>query len=282
MHHILVVDDDPINAKMLKFLLQDEGYAVTTTASPRQALEKIDKEHVDLVVLDVILQEMSGLELCRLIRERINAPIIFLSALDTVKDKINGLEAGGDDYVVKPYEPAEFIARIWALLRRSTQLANCQSNLRNADLELDPTTNQVTLMRTGETVRLTPVETLLLRVLISQPGRTLTRDALVIKVWGYQYDTRSNQLPVYISRLRTKLEVDPSKPRLIKTLRAIGYRFQPSTSSPSARIKQQEPEGHSRILSHTDSYMASSVKEDHAYISDVLQPREVGSSTRKN
>src|SRR5438045_887565 len=107
MQHILVVDDDPTNTKLLKFLLQDEGYEVTTTDSPYRALEKLEEDHVDLIMLDIRLPEMSGLELCRIIRERINTPIMFLSSLGEVKDKVIGLRAGGDDYLSKPYDPNE-------------------------------------------------------------------------------------------------------------------------------------------------------------------------------
>lgn len=241
MQHILVVDDDPTNAKLLKFLLEDEGYEVTTLASPHKALEELEQEPVDLILLDIMLPEMTGLELCRIIRERQNTPILFLSSRGEIKDRVIGLQAGGDDYLAKPYDFSELLARTWALLRRSAQLANSQSNLRNADLILYPTNNKVTLVRTGETIPLTPLETRLLRVLMSQPGRTLTRDALVIKVWGYEYDTKSNQLDVYISRLRNKLEVDPKEPVLIQTVRAIGYRLEPTKISTPANTKRSIP-----------------------------------------
>jgi DNA-binding response OmpR family regulator len=242
MQHILVVEDDPINTRLLKFLLEDEGYQVTTTASPREALEQIEEEQPDMLVLDVMLQEMDGLELCRHIRARSQVPILFLSGRSEIKDIIAGLQAGGDDYLAKPYDPNEVIARVWALLRRSLQLANSQSNLSNSDLILDPTNNKVRLHRTGQTILLTPLESRLLQVLMSQPGRTLTRDALVIKVWGYDYDTMSNQLDVYISRLRTKLEADPSEPTLIQTIRSIGYRLQPSRLASTVEKQRESTE----------------------------------------
>lgn len=248
MQHILVVEDDPLNTRLLRFLLEEEGYQVTTTASPHDALKRIEEEELDLIVLDVMLDEMDGLELCRHIRVRSQVPIIFLSARNEVKDRVAGLQAGGDDYLIKPYDPNEIIARVWALLRRSMHLANSQSNLRNSDLILDPTNNKVRLTRTGQTLQLTPLETRLLRVLMSQPGRTLTRDALVIKVWGYDYDTMSNQLDVYISRLRTKIEVDSREPQLIQTVRAIGYRLQPSKLSP----KEKKRLGELERLAHPD------------------------------
>jgi DNA-binding response OmpR family regulator len=226
----MVVDDDPTNTKLLRYLLQDEGYEVTTTRSPQDAIEHLTADHIDLVILDIQLAEMNGLMLCRHIRERINIniPIMIVSSLADVKDKVSGLQAGADDYLAKPYDPNELVARTWALLRRSSQLSHSESNLKNADLSLDPGNNQVTLTRTGETLSLTPIETRLLRFLVSHPGRSLTREAMVIKVWGYEYDTKSNQLDVYISRLRNKIEEDPSDPKLIQTIRGIGYRFQPS------------------------------------------------------
>lgn len=242
MQHILVVEDDPITTRLLRFLLEDEGYRVTTTASPRVALEHLGEDEPDLIVLDVMLDGMDGLELCRQIRVGSQVPILFLSARSEVKDKIAGLQAGGDDYLAKPYDPNELIARVWALLRRSLKLANSQSNLHNTDLILDPINNKVKLLRTGQTILLTPIETRLLRVLMSQPGRTLTRDALEIKVWGYDYAAMSKQLDVYISRLRFKLEADPREPQLIRTVRAIGYRLQPSKLSPHENERREGPD----------------------------------------
>ncbi len=228
MQHILVVDDDISNAKLLRFVLEDEGYKVTTTTSPTQALEYIEQNQYDLIVLDIVMPEMNGLELCRRIRTDSNTPILFLSGLNETTDKITGLKIGADDYLTKPYDANEVLARTWALLRRSAKVANSDVSLKNGDLELNLTDNQVTLARTGTTIRLTPSETRLLRFLVSNAGRSLSRDTLVIKVWGYDYDPQSNQLDVYISRLRNKIEEDPSDPQLIQTVRGLGYRFQPS------------------------------------------------------
>ena len=123
MQHILIVDDDPLDTKHLTVLLQDEDYKVTTTNSPRQALEHLQTDQVDLIVSDVLLPEMSGLELCHRIRERLHTPFMFLSAVNKGKDKVSALGVGGDDYLVKPYDPNELLARVWALLRRSAQVA---------------------------------------------------------------------------------------------------------------------------------------------------------------
>jgi DNA-binding response OmpR family regulator len=228
MHHILVVDDDPTNTKLLKFLLSDEGYEVTAVHSPHEALSSLSDNVFDLIFLDIMMPGMDGLELCRRIRATATTPIIFISARGEVKDKVTGLKAGGDDYISKPFDPNELLARTWAALRRTGQLANSESSLKTTDLVLDPVDNKVALTRTGTTVALTPIETRLLRCLVSNPGRSLTRDTLVIKVWGYEYEGESNQLDVYIKRLRSKIEEDPSHPKLLLTIRGVGYKYQPS------------------------------------------------------
>lgn len=237
MHHILVVDDDTTNTKLLKFLLSDEGYDVTVAHSPADALAVLGAHVYDLIILDIMMPGMDGLELCRRIRMTSTTPIIFISARGEVKDKVTGLKAGGDDYISKPFDPSELLARTWAALRRTGQLANSESNLRTADLILDPVDNKVTLMHTGKTVSLTPIEARLLRCLVSNPGRSLTRDTLVIKVWGYEYEGESNQLDVYIKRLRGKIEANPSQPQLLLTIRGVGYKFQPSDSGLTATIR---------------------------------------------
>ena len=228
MQHILVVDDDPTNTKLLRFLLMDEGYEVSVAHSPDEALKLAAAHAFDLMILDVMMPGMDGLELCRRIRTSSSTPIIFISAKGEVKDKVLGLKAGGDDYIGKPFDPNEVLARTWAALRRSNRLASTASTLKTADLVLDPVENNVRLVRTGKTVSLTPIESKLLRCLMSNPGRSLTRDALVIKVWGYGYESESNQLDVYMRRLRGKIEENPAQPQLLLTIRGAGYKYQPS------------------------------------------------------
>lgn len=229
MHRILVVDDDPTNTKLLKFLLSDEGYDVTAMNSPIDALEATKDDTFDLLILDVMMPDMDGLELCRRVRQSAPTPIIFISARGEVKDKVSALRLGGDDYISKPFDPSEVLARTWATLRRTRQLANSESVLRTPDLVLDAVDNKVTLTRTGKTISLTPIEARLLRYLLANPGRSLTRDTLVVKVWGYDFDGESNQLDVYIKRLRSKLEAHPADPQLLLTIRGVGYKYQPST-----------------------------------------------------
>lgn len=229
MHRILVIDDDTTNTKLLNFLLTDEGYEVVTAHSAVEALSRLSDEMYDLIILDIMMPEMDGLELCSRIRTTSTTPIIFISARTEVKDKVAALRIGGDDYISKPFDPNEVLARVWAALRRTRQLANSESTLKTTDLVLDAVDNKVMLVRTGKTVSLTPIEARLLRCLVANPGRSLTRDTLVVKVWGYDFDGESNQLDVYMKRLRNKIEENPAHPKLLLTIRGVGYKYQPST-----------------------------------------------------
>ena len=232
MQHILVVDDDPIYTKLLRFLLEGEGYTVTTAKSAERALEYLDHNEYDLILLDVVMPEMDGLELCRRIRPTSQIPILFLSVRNDASYKLLGLRVGGDDYVTKPFAPDEVLARIEALLRRASRRRGSDLQLRRAGLTLYMTEHMVTLHRTGEQVHLTPTEAQLLHALLMNAGRTMTREALVLKVWGRERSPRGNELDVLIRRLRRKIEEDPSDPKLILTVRGVGYRLG-STSAPS-------------------------------------------------
>ncbi len=234
MQHILVVDDDPINAKLLRFLLEGEGYTVTTAKSAERALEYLDHNEYDLILLDVVMPEMDGLELCRRIRATSQIPILFLSVRNDASDKLLGLRTGGDGYITKPFAPDEVLARIAALLRRASGRRGSDLQLMHAALTLDMTKHIMTLHRTGELVHLTPTEARLLHTLLMNAGRTMIRDTLAIKVWGYEYEHSSNSLDVYIARLRTKLEEDPNDPKLIQTVRCLGYRLVSTSASPTA------------------------------------------------
>ncbi len=214
VHRILVVDNDETNAKVLRYLLKDEGYDVETVDSAEAAEMFLEQEHVDLILAESNLAGMDGLELCRRVRNRYKVPFIFLTHKILLKDKLAGFNAGGDDYIVKPYEPAEVLVRVWALLRRDIALANNETTLRTNDLILESVSGQVILTRNNAVVMLTAKEAILLHYLVSNPGRTLTRDALMIRVWGYQYDSSNNQLDVYISRLRNRIEERPSAPQI--------------------------------------------------------------------
>ena len=233
MHHILIVDADTNSTTMLRFLLEGEGYVVTATESAERALESLDYTDYDLVLLDVVLPNMDGLELCRRIRATSQVPIIFLSVRSDVADKVLGLRAGGDDYLRKPFDTDEVLARIWALLRRTGQPTLSDLQVSHADLTLDVGTHTVMLPRIGKVVRLTPIETRLLHALLRNAGHSMTREALVLKVWGYEYDPVGNELDVQIRRLRRKIEEDPSDPKLIQTVLRVGYRLMRPRPAPA-------------------------------------------------
>jgi DNA-binding response OmpR family regulator len=230
MSQILVVDDDPTTLSILRVVLTDAGYTVTTVLSGTEALRLVRTIPFSLILLDVVMPGLGGFELCRQIRTTSQIPIIFISALNELPDKIAGFEAGGDDYLIKPFEPAEALVRIRAVMRRAQQSGTGELLLRTADMVLDTTNNQVTLLRNSRVVSLTPIETRLLRCLLSEPGAALTRDMLMTRVWGYPYQSTSNQLDVYMRRLRDKLEEHPSQPVLLLTVRGIGYKYQPGQS----------------------------------------------------
>ncbi len=224
---ILVVDDDAPSVKMISFLLREEGYEVITADNGLAALELIDREVPDLVVLDVMMPHLDGFEVCRRIRQRQNVPIIFLSAKGETVDKVTGLELGADDYLAKPFEPSELLARVKAVTRRVEALAgeDTQSLLAVGDLTLDPLTNEA-IFADGRTVGLTPIEFRLLHCLMRNAGRILSHELLMSNVWGYDYEGYSNQIAVYVRRLRMKIEEDPEHPKLLTTVRGLGYKFE--------------------------------------------------------
>jgi len=234
MHHILIVDDDYTILKLHKFLLTDEGYTVTALSSPDQALAMIQQHDFALIMLDIMMPQMDGIELCRRIRKVATTPIIFVSVKDAPEDKVLALMEGGDDYIVKPFHPNELLARVVATLRRAGYPVNGDSSLRTVDFSLDPIANQVTLVRTNKRVALTPIEARLLRCFLSNAGRILTRDVLLMNVWGHGYDSGSKLLDVNVKRLRDKIEEDPSQPQLLVTVRTLGYKYQPSTQGTAA------------------------------------------------
>jgi len=224
---VLVVDDDPPSLKMTAFLLRDDGYTVLTAEDGRQALSIIDSEPPDLIVLDVMMPHIDGLEVCRRVRQHLNVPIIILSAKGETSDRVLGLDLGADDYLAKPFEPSELLARVKALMRRAESFSAParQEKLSVGDVTLDAVTNRVTI-KGRRPIDLTPIEFRLLYALMRNAGRTLTHDMLLNTVWGYDYAGESNQVAVYIRRLRTKLEGNPDQPQRLTTVRGMGYRFE--------------------------------------------------------
>ena len=217
---ILVVDDEPAVRSSLERALRLEGYEIELAADGAEALAALEKDGTDAVVLDVMMPGVDGLEVCRTMRRGGDrTPVLMLTARDAVSDRVAGLDAGADDYVVKPFALDELLARLRALLRRSGVSAGGQA-LKFADLELDPVSHQV---RRGERViELTRTEFALLELFMLHPRQVLTRPVIFDRVWGYDFGPGSNSLEVYVSYLRRKTEADGER-RLVHTVRGVGY-----------------------------------------------------------
>jgi two-component system, OmpR family, response regulator MprA len=216
---VLIVDDEPAVVDALDRALVQEGYAVASAGDGRAALERVARARPDAVILDVSMPQMSGLEVCR--RMRANGdrtPVLMLTARDQVTDRVAGLDAGADDYLVKPFALEELLARLRALLRRTTP--EDEGVLRFADLTLDSSTYEA--RRGDRVIETTRTEYLLLELLMRHPRQVLTRATIFERVWGYDFGYASNSLDVYIGYLRRKTEAD-GEPRLIHTKRGIGY-----------------------------------------------------------
>lgn len=223
---VLVVDDDPPSLKMTAFLLAEEGYEVITADNGRDALRLIEDQLPDLAILDVMMPGMDGFQLLQRVRRTMNLPIIILSAKGETADRVTGLDLGADDYLAKPFEPAELLARVRSVLRRAEAFTfgETQSALAVGGVHIDPITNTATTPD-GRVVELTPIEFRLLHCLMRNQGRTLTHDQIIASVWGYDYDGYNNQVAVYMRRLRLKIEADPDNPKYLLTMRGLGYRF---------------------------------------------------------
>jgi two-component system response regulator MprA len=215
---LLVIDDDEQLLTALRRALVYEGYDVSVAAAGEDGLRQARDTPPDLVVLDVHLPGIDGLEVCRRLRAGGDVPVLMLTARDEVADRVAGLDAGADDYLVKPFAVDELLARVRALLRRRTPATG--GELRLADLTLDPATRVV--RRGGRVLSLTPKEFDLLALFLQHPRQVLTRELLFERVWGYDFDGQSNVLDVYIGHLRAKLEADGA-PRLLHTVRGVGY-----------------------------------------------------------
>ncbi len=222
---ILVVDDERAVRESLRRALELESYEIELAADGPEALEKLDSDRQpDAVVLDVLMPGMDGLEVCRTIRRTGNrVPVLMLTARTQVEDRVEGLDAGADDYLTKPFALEELLARLRALLRRTADGSG--EVLRFADLELDPGTREV--RRGGEPIELTRTEFSLLELFLLNPRQVLTRSVIFERVWGYDFGYGSNSLDVYIGYLRRKTEAG-GKPRLIQTIRGVGYALRES------------------------------------------------------
>jgi two-component system OmpR family response regulator len=218
---LLVVDDEPNIVELLSASLRYAGFEVATATTGLEALTAARSFRPDLLVLDVMMPEMDGFELVRRLRsEGARTPVLFLTARDATEDKITGLTLGGDDYVTKPFSLEEVVARIRAVLRRTTESAAHQaSRLEFADIELDDETHEV--WKAGAPVSLSPTEFKLLRYFLSNPGRVLSKAQILDHVWNYDFGGDANVVESYVSYLRRK--IDTTEPRLLRTLRGVGY-----------------------------------------------------------
>jgi DNA-binding response OmpR family regulator len=218
---VLAVDDEAGILRLMKLELTNQGFRVITATNGEEALKLVEEQRPDAVLLDVIMPEMTGLEVMRRIREQMNIPIIMVTAKDSDQDKVRGLEMGADDYIVKPFSPEEMGARIRAVLRRAIGNQNTERVIKVQDVEID--LNRRIMTRNGEVVSLTRTEWLLLQYLAANAGKVMLNAELLSKVWGPEYHDDVQYLRVWVSRLRRKLEPNPNEPVIIKTMQGIGY-----------------------------------------------------------
>jgi two-component system OmpR family response regulator len=231
VNRVLVVEDDQTLLDVLKYNLVKEGYLVTTATDGAQALEVARSERPDVIILDIMLPELDGLEVCRILRREMTVPILMLTAKSEEVDKVVGLEIGADDYMTKPFSMRELLARVRSMLRRadmvrkeSSIIAKSGAIVTVGDLEIETDRHRVS--RSGETVELAPKEFDLLAFLATNPGRVFSRDYLLERVWGYDYAGGTRTVDVHMRWLRKKLESDPASPRHLITVRGVGYKFE--------------------------------------------------------
>jgi two-component system response regulator RegX3 len=221
--NLLVVEDEPALAESVKYSLEREGFSVEVAPDGEKAIERFRSGKPDLVVLDLMLPRLSGLDVCRIIRSESTVPIVILTAKDAESDKVAGLEIGADDYVTKPFSTRELLSRVRALLRRAGMDAHAEAEemLRGGRVELDVARHEARVG--GESMP--PKEFELLEALLRRKGRLLTREFLIEEVWGSDYYGDTRTLDVHVKRLRQKIEDDPRQPTHLVTVRGLGYRF---------------------------------------------------------
>jgi len=225
MTRILVVEDEESFSDPLSYLLRKEGYEVSVAETGPAALEDFDRAGADLVLLDLMLPGLSGVDVCRALRHRSSVPVIMLTAKDSEIDKVVGLEIGADDYITKPYSSRELLARIKAVLRRGQEPEELMPpTLESGPVRMDVERHVVTV--DGEHTAMPLKEFELLEMLLRNSGRVLTRSQLIDRVWGSDYVGDTKTLDVHVKRLRSKVEPDPANPRFIVTVRGLGYKFE--------------------------------------------------------
>jgi len=220
---VLFVEDDSDIREIVAHGLENAGFDVLAEGDGRQAMIWFQRDSFDVVVLDIMLPSLNGLEICRRIRAVSPVPIVMLTARTDTTDAIAGLEAGADDYITKPFEIDELLARLRAVLRRTERLSNTD-HVDVGDLRIDQAAFKA--FRNGKEINLTTIEFKLLNEMARNAGRVMSRDVLVERVWGYDYLGDSRIVDMAVKRLRSKVETDPSEPRLIQTVRGVGYRLE--------------------------------------------------------
>lgn len=217
---ILIVDDDTALAEMIGIVLRTEGFDTAFCADGSEAVDAFRNSRPDLILLDVMLPGIDGIEVCRRVRAESGVPIIMLTARADTSDVVVGLEAGADDYIVKPFNPKELVARIRTRLRPT--VSDTSEVLRVGDLTVDVAAHEV--CRGEESIALTPLEFELLVALASKPQQVFSREMLLEQVWGYHYKADTRLVNVHVQRLRAKVEIDPDNPKIVSTVRGVGYR----------------------------------------------------------
>lgn len=224
MTRILIIEDEESYRDALTFMLQKEGFDVATAADGAEGLAEFDKHGADLVLLDLMMPGMPGLEVCKQLRAQSNVAIVMVTARDTEVDKVVGLELGADDYVTKPFSHRELVARVRAVLRRGQDQELVPDVVEVGGVRIDVERHQVYV--DGKEVRFALREFDLLELLLRNPGRVLTRGQLIDRIWGSDYVGDTKTLDVHIKRLRSKIERDPSKPERLITVRGLGYKYE--------------------------------------------------------
>jgi two-component system response regulator MtrA len=220
---VLVVDDDPALSEMLSIVLRGEGFDTAVVSEGQRALPAVREMRPDIVLLDLMLPGMNGIDVCRAIRAESGVPIVMLTAKSDTVDVVLGLESGADDYVVKPFKPKELVARIRARLRRTD--AEPAEMLAVGEVSIDVPAHQVS--RNGQAISLTPLEFDLLVALARKPRQVFTREVLLEQVWGYRHAADTRLVNVHVQRLRSKVERDPERPEVVLTVRGVGYKAGP-------------------------------------------------------
>jgi two-component system response regulator MtrA len=222
---ILIADDDPSIASLLQVTLNDPRYEIVAAANGLEALKAFEKQTFDVVILDVMMPYVDGFEACERIREKSDVPIVILTARDGTEDVVHGFELGADDYITKPFRPVELIARVESILRRVEGYKSRRAPpvVRVGELEIDEPRHRVAVR--GQDVNLTPMEFELLYFLAANSGQVFDRETLFREVWGYEYVGETNLVDVCVRRLREKVELAPSRPRIILTVRGVGYKL---------------------------------------------------------